>query len=137
MPAHGFNGLEWLIQKSRFLQMNTKPEKPKTYKNYLGEETEIGLPFDATAILQSGDVFLYVRENPPQRKFLVSYGLQVKTFQTLEKAGFDFDACVKRPVQRSTLYCPSVGVIDAPAFLWSITMLEFMMRFLKLIPKSP
>lgn len=75
--------------------MNTKPETPKTYKNYLGKETEISIPFDATAILQNGDVFLYVREKVSQRKFIVSYGLQVNAFQTLEKAGFEFDTCVK------------------------------------------
>lgn len=63
--------------------------------NYKGEAVAVNVPLSAVAILQKGSVYLYLnaRDNRAKR-FIVSYGLHVEDFSSLQYAGAEFENCV-------------------------------------------
>jgi hypothetical protein len=64
--------------------------------NYKGEAVAINVPMTAVAILRKGSVFLYLnsRDNTA-KQFIVSYGLEVKSFNSLQYAGAEFEHCAE------------------------------------------
>jgi hypothetical protein len=67
---------------------------PTHARNYLGEQVAVNVPMSAVAILRKGSVFLYLnsRDNTA-KQFIVSYGLQVKSFNSLQYASAEFENC--------------------------------------------
>jgi len=76
------------------MQFQIPKGSPTHALNYKHVAVAVNVPMSAVAILQKGSVFLYLNATDNRAKqFIVSYGLHVKDFSSLQYAGAEFEDC--------------------------------------------